>query len=233
MAAIGTSHTGRLGHKHFPHFLRNLAVQPADGVAERRGLHGENRHREVLHGIGAGGCGPAPGRHPDGIPAFPAIGLEMFADQADVETVEPGGHRGVGGEDVVGARGVQRFFEAQTLLRHQNANSLDGQKRRMPFVHVKDGGAEAQRLERAQAADAQHDLLLDALVIVAAVQLVGDLAMLRRAFCGMLLSRRYSFTRPTSIRHTFRNTSTPLRSTLTSSSPLPSAGRFTGVIGSE
>ena len=83
----------------------------------------------------------------------------------------------------------------------------------MPFVHVIDGRAEAQRLERAQAADAQHDLLLDALVIVAAVELIGDLAMLRpTAFWGMLLSSRYSLTRPTSMRQTFRNTSTPLRS---------------------
>ncbi len=68
----------------------------------------------------------------------------------------------------------------KTVIRHQNANALDGQECGMPFVHVIDGGAEAQRLERAQAADAEHDLLVNALVIVAAVELIGDLAMLRR-----------------------------------------------------
>ena len=41
----------------------------------------------------------------------------------------------------------------------------------MAFVHVEDGRLEAQRLQGAQAADAQHDLLADARVDVAAVEL--------------------------------------------------------------
>src|SRR5665213_2322806 len=73
------------------------------------------------------------------------------------------------------------FFEAEAVIRHQNSNSLDSQECGMPFVHVIDGGAEAQRLKRAQAADAEHNLLLDALVIVAAIEMIGDLAILRRS----------------------------------------------------
>ena len=122
----------------------------------------------------------------------------MFAHHAEIEQVESSGHGRMGGEDIIGARRMQGFFEAETLIRHQDTNALDGQKRRMPFVHVIDGRAEAQRFERAQAADAQHDLLADALAIIAAIELVGDFAVLAAArFCGMLLSSRYSFTRPT------------------------------------
>ena len=54
------------------------------------------------------------------------------------------------------------------LLRHQQADALDGQERRMAFVHVIDGGPQAQLLQRPQSADAQNDLLPDALVMVAA-----------------------------------------------------------------
>ena len=39
-------------------------------------------------------------------------------------------------------------------------------------------GSNAQLLERAQAADAEHDLLADALVDIAAIELVGDVAVL-------------------------------------------------------
>ena len=67
----------------------------------------------------------------------------------------------------------------------------------------------------------------------AAVELVGDFAVFFGSlFCGMLLSSKYSFTRPTWMDQTLRNTSVPLRSTLTNNSPPPS-GRVTGVMGSE
>ncbi len=60
----------------------------------------------------------------------------------------------------------------------------------MTFVHVIDGRLEPQCFERAQAADAQDDFLADAFVIVAAVELVGDFAMLCLGVLGMLLSSR-------------------------------------------
>ena len=50
----------------------------------------------------------------------------------------------------------------------------------MALVHVKDGGLEIHGPQRAQAADAEHDLLADARIHVAAVKLVGDVAVLRQ-----------------------------------------------------
>ena len=103
----------------------------------------------------------------------------------------------------------------------------------MPLVHVIHRGLQSQFLQSAQTADSKHDFLADALVTIAAVKLVGDLAMIGAlGFCGMLLSSRYSFTRPTSIRQTFRNTCVRRRASQLTSSSLPSA-RVTGVTGSE
>jgi hypothetical protein len=49
----------------------------------------------------------------------------------------------------------------------------------MAFVHVIDGGAKAESVEGANAADAEKDFLLDAHVEVTAVELGGDGAVLR------------------------------------------------------
>ena len=167
----------KTGPQVFPHFLRDLAVQAADGVAEGGGLHGEDGHGKRFVGIGA--CGASQSQECIQIDAgLSAVELEVFADQAGVEAVKAGGDGGVGGENVVGARGVQGFVESQTLFGHQDADALDGQERRVAFVHVIDGGVESQGFERAQAADAEDDFLANALEIVAAVELVGDFAML-------------------------------------------------------
>ena len=50
----------------------------------------------------------------------------------------------------------------------------------MALVHVADHRVDAQRPERAEAADAQHDLLPDAHLLVAAVELVGDVLVVGR-----------------------------------------------------
>ena len=60
--------------------------------------------------------------------------------------------------------------------RGQRAHALQHQERGVALVDVPDGGLELQRLERAHAADAEHDFLLDAGGAVAAVQLVRDVA---------------------------------------------------------
>src|SRR5271165_7361366 len=49
----------------------------------------------------------------------------------------------------------------------------------MPFVHVINGGMKPQRLQGAISADAEHDLLQDAHLPIAAIKLIGDMAMVR------------------------------------------------------
>ena len=96
-----------------------------------------------------GFCARGPPQRQEGIErnaGFCAIRFKMFPDHAQVETVEAGGHGGVRGEDVVGARGMQRLIEGQAVVRHKNANALDGQERGMPFVHVIDSGVSGSAL---------------------------------------------------------------------------------------
>ena len=62
----------------------------------------------------------------------------------------------------------------------KHADAFEREERRVALVHVVDGGVQAHRLQGAHAADAQHDFLPDARVDVAAVELVGDVAVLRQ-----------------------------------------------------
>ena len=55
------------------------------------------------------------------------------------------------------------------------AEPLELQERGMPFVHVEDRRLDPERAQRAHAADAEHELLVDPVLAVAAVQRVGDL----------------------------------------------------------
>ena len=59
---------------------------------------------------------------------------------------------------VVRPRRLQGFFQAQFLFRHQDADPLDGLKRGVAFVHVEDGGLQAEGFQHPQSADTEHDL---------------------------------------------------------------------------
>ena len=73
---------------------------------------------------------------------------------------------------------LQRFVEAHLPFAHEQPAALERQECRMAFVHVEHGRLQAQRLQRAQSADAQHDLLPQAHVRIAAIELVRDVAVL-------------------------------------------------------
>ena len=65
-------------------------------------------------------------------------------------------------------------------LRDQLAGPLGEQERRVALVEVPDGGREAERAERAHAADAQDQLLVQPHLAAADVQDVGDRPVLDR-----------------------------------------------------
>ena len=54
------------------------------------------------------------------------------------------------------------------------AQALELEERRVALVHVEDRRLDAERTERAHASDAEHELLSQAMLAVAAVELVGD-----------------------------------------------------------
>ena len=109
-------------------------------------------------------------------------GFEEVLDLGDLEAVDAGRHRRVGGEDGGGAPGGQGFVPAQRLRAgHQFLDPLDAQEPGVALVGVEDlrRGDAGEPLEVAQGLDpahAQQELLLQPVVTAAAVQPVGDAA---------------------------------------------------------
>ena len=100
------------------------------------------------------------------------------------EAVVPGRHRRVRGEHAlaphlldVGLGGPVLRPAAQLAFEQRQR-----QQRRVAFVHVVHVYAQAQRMGHAHAAHAQHDLLLQPVIRVAAVEVVGQSAVPSRIF---------------------------------------------------
>jgi hypothetical protein len=95
-------------------------------------------------------------------------------DQIGMEPVDAGRHRRMRGEYVPGRRRLASFGKRKLVFLHQRANAFQSQEGRMALVHVVDGGAQAQRRQGTDTADAQQDFLANAQIMIAAVKLVGD-----------------------------------------------------------
>src|SRR5690606_36219299 len=100
------------------------------------------------------------------------------------ETVDAGRYGREGGENVARGRQLPRFVEGHVVLFDGRADALQRTEGRVAFVHVVDVGMDAHRFQGADTADAQDDLLLDARLHVAAVELAGD-----RAIDGVVLGQ--------------------------------------------
>ncbi len=157
---------------------------PADGTVQGRhavaaSSQPQPHHRHVEAGL-ARLVGPATEGH-QLVEADPALGgevREVALHELDGEAVDPGRHRRVGGEDATGPHGFDRFGERQALA-HQLPGPLQAEEAGVPLVGVEHLGLEAERLQGAHAADAEEDLLADAVLGVAAVQPVGHQPALR------------------------------------------------------
>ena len=100
-------------------------------------------------------------------------------DQAAIETIVARRHRRMGGEHGIRGDRLQGGGKLQTL-RNQLAAALDDLKRGMALVDMPHAGRKAQRPLGAHPADAEHDLLTDALDLAASIELIGDGAVLAR-----------------------------------------------------
>ncbi len=108
------------------------------------------------------------------VEADPALGgevREVALHELDREAVDPGRNRRVGGEDAPGAHGLHRLGERQAMA-HELPGPLQSEEPGVPLVGVEHLGIQAQRLQGAHTADAEEDLLADAVLGVAAVQAV-------------------------------------------------------------
>jgi hypothetical protein len=69
--------------------------------------------------------------------------------------------------------------ERHVALFPEAAGALQNQERGVPLVEVTDVDLQIHRLERAPAADPEHDLLHEAQLVISPVQLAGDSAVHR------------------------------------------------------
>ena len=148
-------------------------MELAHAVVVVGGAHREDGHREarvsVLRIDAAEGEELVFGEAEGG-----AVRAEVVLDEGGLERVVAGGDGRVRREDAAGAVGFARDREADAALAHGAADALDGQKRRVAFVHVAHGRREAHGFERVDAADAEHDFLPDAELLIAPVERAGD-----------------------------------------------------------
>jgi hypothetical protein len=147
-------------------------VDAADAVLVARQREREKRHVELTAPAAAAEREECVRRESESARVLAAVAHH----EVGCERVMAGGNRRVGGE----YRGCRNCFAGRgerdaTVgeLTHQ----LDAEERGVAFVHVPGGRRDPERAQRAHAADAEDHLLLDAGVVVPAVELVGDRAV--------------------------------------------------------
>jgi hypothetical protein len=120
---------------------------------------------------------------------------EVALDQRPREAVDAGRHRRVGGEHRAGAHRLQRLGERQPVRLGELADPLDAEEARVPLVGVVDlrrrrPGELAVGAQRPHAADAEQHLLAQPVVLVAAVEAVGDPALGRRVLLDVAVEQQ-------------------------------------------
>jgi hypothetical protein len=108
-----------------------------------------------------------------------ALGSEDLVHLIETELVVPGGDRSMGGEDAslshvcaIGVGGLAERAVAESLFK-----KADGKQRGVAFVHVIDLGLGAEGLKESDTAEAENGLLTETIEGVAAVEVIGELAV--------------------------------------------------------
>ncbi len=162
-----------------PHPARHAAVQgrhavAAPGEVERQHRRAERRRR-IVRELGAERHDPVEGHAEAG-----GERLQVPAGEVGLEAVVPGLDRRVGREHAGRRHLAQRVVRGEPLLLHDLARPLEQGEGGVPFVQMEHRGLDPQPAESAVAADAEQDLLLDARLLVAAVEARRQL-LVRRA----------------------------------------------------
>jgi hypothetical protein len=148
-------------------------VQPRDAVTHVGELERQHRHAERLLLVAR--LLPPEARQRAAINAHLLhVVAEILFDHPHREGVVARGHRRVRREARAGLHCLSSRREIEPVLLHQHPDALQHRERRVPLIHVAHRGDLPEQLERANAADAQNDLLLDPRVLIAAIQLGGD-----------------------------------------------------------
>ena len=152
-----------------PHLARDTAVQLRDAVAVRGQAKGERRQPEPV-GVGAA---PEVEQPVVGDPSAAGEVADVSEHEVVAEHLVAGRHRCVRREHRRAADRFQRVVGRRARL-DENACALDRKERRMAFVDVVDAWRDPERMQCADAADAQQELLPDPVLSVAGVQRIRD-----------------------------------------------------------
>ena len=162
-----------VGPQVVPHLARHLSVQLGDAVRVRRGPEREGRETEPRFL----GCTLPSSR--ELVPReAAALGerLEVPAGELAVEHLVPGRDGRVRREDRRRAQPLERLVLVDALVLDELAQPLELEEGRMAFVEVEDGRVEPELAQHADTAHAEHDLLAQPVLAVAAVERVGRVA---------------------------------------------------------
>ena len=100
--------------------------------------------------------------------------------RAEGEPIETGFDRRMGGEEVAGARDREGDVERHAVVLHEAPRPFQHGEGGVPFVELADLGLQPEGPQQAPAADAEDDLLEQAQLRAAAVELAGDAPQGRR-----------------------------------------------------
>ncbi len=103
---------------------------------------------------------------------------EVLVDERGSEAVVAGRHRRVGREDDLRRHTPQRFPRVDAFDDHALADELERGERAVALVEMEHARRDAERRERADAADAEQQFLPDPDAVVAAVEPRRQLAIL-------------------------------------------------------
>src|ERR1035441_2153020 len=104
----------------------------------------------------------------------------MLFDKGSVKAVVAGGHGGMGGENDLPRNATHGFVEAQPLVLHPVADGFEHYECAMAFIEVKNARRHAHGPEGPKTPNSKNQLLANSNVRVAAVELRGQSAILRR-----------------------------------------------------
>ena len=170
---IGVSSVGTSGQRSLNISRLTSPCSLATALERARQPQAHHRHVEALVGLVAG---PVPELHElvDADAHLAGPRAEVALDQLAGEAVDAGRHRRVGGEDARRAHRLDGLAVREAGVLHELADALEAEEAGVALVGVEHLGVDAERVEGAHAADAEEDLLAEAVLGLAAVEPVGD-----------------------------------------------------------
>ena len=155
------------------HLLGDPSVELRDAVDFLTSVASKSGHAELLVLVVGISAAHADEFIPCDAKAL-GIGSHILAEEPFVEVVVASGHGCVDGVESAGTYELHGLVEGQMVFLDVVAKALEVAKSGMAFVAMVDIFADAQLLERENAANAEQDFLLQAVLPVAAVERVCD-----------------------------------------------------------